>query len=177
MKPPPQARRAILATRALPRRTRAFRRAGLFTRVFAALIVAVAAGCQYGCGVQGTPHPPRLERPATIPDFKAAQVGQGLDLHFTLPQQTTEGTRLTKPLELEILRALAPQTRGMSKLPQSEVWLRLTREEWLPHSRGNEISYVAHLTELEFREWRGRNLVFTVRSLTRGFHHRPPPVG
>jgi hypothetical protein len=94
-------------------------------------------------------------------------------MRFSLPQQTTDGGRLTKPLELEILRAVVPQGAGLPKLPEPEVWIRLIRDEWLPHAQGNDVSYPAHLTEREFREWRGQTLVVAVRTLTRGFRHRP----
>ena len=81
-------------------------------RILQALVLASAAGWLFGCGVQGTPHPPRLERPAKITNLTAVQIGQSLEIHFTLPQQTTDGERLTKPLEVEILRAIAPQGAG-----------------------------------------------------------------
>jgi hypothetical protein len=101
------------------------------------------------------------------------QIGQSLELHFTLPEQTTEGTRLIKPVEIEILRALAPQGSGISKLPEPEVWTRLTREEWLPYAKDHDVSYSEHLTGREFNDWRGQTLVVGVRTLTRGFRHRP----
>ena len=123
--------------------------------------------------MQGTPHPPRLEVPAKITDLAALQIGQSLEIHFTLPQQTTDGERLTKPLEVEILRAVAPQGTGISKLPDAGVWTRLIHEEWLPYAQGKEVSYSAHLTEREFHDWRGQTLVVGVRTLTRGFRHRP----
>ncbi len=122
--------------------------------------------------MQGTPHPPRLERPAKITNLTAVQIGQSLEIHFSLPQQTTDGERLTKPLEVEILRAIAPQGAGISKLPEPEVWTHLIREEWLPYAQGNNVSYSAHLTEREFHDWRGQTLVVAVRTLTRGFRHR-----
>ena len=100
------------------------------------------------------------------------QIGQSLEIHFSLPQQTTDGERLTKPLEVEILRAVAPQGTGLSKLPEPEVWTRLIRDEWLPYAQGNNVSYSAHLTEREFHDWRGQTLVVGVRTLTRGFRHR-----
>jgi hypothetical protein len=122
--------------------------------------------------VQGTPHPPRLERPAKITNLSAAQIGQSLEIHFRLPQQTTDGGRLTKPLEVEILRAVAPAEPGLAQLPEPEVWTRLLRPEWLPFAQDNNVSYTAHLTEREFRDWHGRTLVVGVRTLTRGFRHR-----
>ena len=147
-------------------------RSSLPKRILPALALACAAGWLYGCGVQGTPHPPRLERPAKITNLSAVQIGQSLEMHFRLPQQTTEGERLTKPLEIEILRAVAPQGTGLAKLPEPEVWTRLIREEWLPYAQDNNVSYSAHLTEREFHDWRGQTLVVAVRTLTRGFRHR-----
>ena len=141
-------------------------------QIFQALVLISAAGCLWGCGVQGTPHPPHLERAAKITNLSVAQSGQTLELHFTLPQQTTQGERLTKPLEIEILRVLAPSGGGLSPLPELGVWVHLTREQWLPYAQENNVSYPARLSELEFHEWRGQTLVVAVRTLTRGFRHR-----
>jgi hypothetical protein len=138
-----------------------------------ALLVASAVAGLVACGVQGPPHPPHLERPARITNLSVVQVGQTLEFHFRVPPQTVEGERLTKPLEVEILRAVAPQGAGLSKLPEPQVWMRLSRTEWLPYARGNEVSYGARLTDEEFRAGRGQTLVLAVRTLTRGFQHRP----
>ena len=165
MKPYPRARRA-------PAPNFPFRRTSLPKRILPALILASAAGCLFGCGVQGTPHPPRLEQPAKITNLSAVQIGQSLEMHFSLPQQTTDGERLSKPLEVEILRAVAPQGTGIAKL-EPEVWMRLTRDEWSPYAQENNVAYSAHLTEREFHDWRGQTLVVAVRTLTRGFRHRP----
>ncbi len=94
-------------------------------------------------------------------------------MQFTLPLQTTEGERLTKPLEIEILRVTAPAAAGVSKLPEPEIWTRLTREEWAPYAKDHNVSYLAHLTAKEFHDWQGQTMVLAVRTLTRGFHHRP----
>ena len=150
-----------------PHRTR------LLPPILRVLLVASVGGWVSGCGVQGTPHPPRLERPAMITNLSVVQVGQSLAIQFTLPQQTTEGGRLTKPLEVEILRALAPEGAGVAKLPEPEVWTRLVRNEWLPFAKGNEVLYPAHLSEREFHDWRGHTLVVGIRTLTRGFNRRP----
>jgi hypothetical protein len=114
-----------------------------------------------------------LERPEKITNLSAVEVGQSLQIHFSLPQQTTEGTRLTKPLEIEVLCAVAPQGTGLAKLPELEVWTRLIREEWLPYAQDHNVSYSAHLTEREFHDWHGQTMVVGVRTLTRGFRHRP----
>jgi hypothetical protein len=113
-----------------------------------------------------------LERPEKISDLSALQIGQTLELRFSLPQQSTDGGRLTKPLEIEILRTLAPTGTGLSRLPNFDVWLHLNRPEWSPYAQENNISYPAHLTEQEFHQWLGQTLVLAVRTLTRGFRHR-----
>ena len=141
-------------------------------RFVQALILVSAVGGLFGCGVQGTPRPPQLERPAKIADFTALQVGQSLDVHFTLPQLTTDGERLTKPLEVQILRALVSPDEGLAKLPPPAVWTHLIRQEWLPYAEGNSVTYSVHMTGQEFHDWRGRTLVVGVRTLTRGFRHR-----
>lgn len=142
-------------------------------RVLPALLLLVAVAGLLGCGAQGVPHPPHLERPEEITDLAAVQIGQNLELHFSLPQHTTEGERLTKPLEIEILRAVAPARAGISRLPPPEVWVHLQPAQWLPYSHDHNISYSLHLTAPEFQEWRGQTLVVAVRTLTRGFRHRP----
>jgi hypothetical protein len=149
------------------------RRSSLPKRLLPALALAAAVVGLLGCGVQGIPHPPRLERPEKITNLTAVQLGQSMDLHFTLPQRTTEGERLTKPLEVEVLRAIAPPGAGVSKLPTPEVWAHLRHEEWLPFAQGNNVSYSLHLTGREFHDWRGQTLVVAVSTLTRGFRHRP----
>jgi predicted phage tail protein len=114
-----------------------------------------------------------LERPAKVTNLSAVQNGQSLEIHFTLPQVATDGERLTKPLEVEILRAVAPAGTGLSPLPEPEVWTHLTRAEWLPYAEGNNVAYSAHLTGREYHDGRGQTLVVGVRTLTRGFRHRP----
>ena len=122
--------------------------------------------------MQGTPHPPHLERPEKIANLTAIQIGQSLEFHFNIPQQTTDGERLTKPLELQFLRAITPLGKGLSKLPEPEVWMTLIHDEWSPYVHDNHISYFAHLTPQEFHDWKGRTVVVGVRCLTRGFRHR-----
>jgi len=150
-----------------------FPRTSLSKRILQALVLASAAGWLYGCGVQGTPHPPRLEVPAKVTNLTASQTGQSVEIDFTLPVMTTDGQRLTKPLEVEILRAAVPQAKGLAKLPEPEVWMHLIHDEWMPYAQGNSVSYSAHLTEREFHDWRGQTIVVGVRTLTRGFRHRP----
>jgi len=138
----------------------------------AVLLVSLAAGGLAGCGAQGTPHPPRLEIPNPVTDLTAVQVGQALDLQCTLPQRATDGERLTKPLEVELLRALAPSGQGLAPLTDPVVWERLTSTQWRAHADHNRLYYSAQLAGDEYQRWRGKTLVVEVRTLTYGFRRR-----
>jgi hypothetical protein len=137
-----------------------------------ALVLSTAAGWLASCGVQGSVHPPRVEIPAKITNLTAEQIGQSVEVHFTLPVLATDGERLSKPLEIDLLRSTAPRASGLAKLPEPSVWVHLNPDEWAPYAQGNEFSYSAHLTEQEYHDWRGQTPVFGVRTLTRGFRHR-----
>ncbi len=157
----------------LPALPKLFRRTSLPKRFFRILLLASATGWCYGCGVQGTPHPPRIEIPAKVSDFAAQQVGQSVEINCTLPELATDGRRLTKPLEIEVILSAIPKSAGIAKLPPPQVWMHLSREEWFPHTQGNTFSYSAHMTGREYHNWQGQTLAMGVRTLTRGFQHRP----
>ena len=57
-----------------------------------------------GCGAPGEPQPPSPTIPAAVTDLSAHQVGDALELTFTLPGRTLAGDRLTTPPAVEILR-------------------------------------------------------------------------
>ena len=57
-----------------------------------------------GCGAPGEPTPPVPPVPAAISDLSARQLGDGVQLTFTLPINTVSGARLAAPPAVEILR-------------------------------------------------------------------------
>jgi hypothetical protein len=140
-----------------------------------ALLLAQAASLclLLGCGVQGPPQPPRLEVPERVTDLTVFQVGRTLELRFTLPQQATDGERLTKPLEIEISHGLlVPGSERLSVLPLA-LWTRLQPEQWARYTNDRRVVYPAHLSEDEFKNWQAEDSIVAVRTLTRGFRHRP----
>ena len=57
-----------------------------------------------GCGAPGEPQPPSPPIPSAINDLAAHQLGNGVQLVFTLPSRTVEGERLLSPPAIEIFR-------------------------------------------------------------------------
>jgi hypothetical protein len=138
-------------------------------------IVAQVAGAVLllSCGVQGPPQPPRIEVPERIADLSVHQVGQRLEIRFTLPQQARDGERLTKPLEVGLLRAQLAPGANLPKSPPLALWISLEPNQWARYANERRVTYPAALSEVEFKSWRGRDAIIAVRTLTRGIRHRP----
>lgn len=126
------------------------------------------------CGVMSPPQPPRLERPAPIQDLAAVQIGRTLHLRFKLPVLATDGERLTKPLELEIFRAVAAP--GETPAPPATTgppWVRLRRDDLGRYVRKGNVDYPTSLSAPDYRQQLGSTFSFRVVALTRGFRGRP----
>ena len=57
-----------------------------------------------GCGAPGEPTPPSPPVPTAITDLSARQLGDAVQLTFTLPTNTVFGAKLAAPPAVEILR-------------------------------------------------------------------------
>jgi hypothetical protein len=144
------------------------------TTVARALLLAQVVGIVFllACGVQGPPQPPRLEVPVRVTDVTVNQVGRQLEIRFTLPQLAVDGERLTKPLEIEILRAHLPSGSQPSKSPSMVLWARLQPSQWARYSSEGKLIYPGPLSQDEYKNWQGEDSLIAVRTLTRGFRHR-----
>ena len=134
------------------------------------LILLAALGCS-ACGVQGTPRPPRIEQPQQVTDLSVVQVGRSLRLNFTLPRLATDGERLTKPQELEIVREVHPANEA---LPPSQarwdVWQAFVNADLEKHLRGDSVMVAMPFTG---NEPPAARVQVAVRTVTRGFRNRP----
>jgi hypothetical protein len=139
------------------------------------LLLAQAAGTCFllGCGVQGPPQPPRVEVPERVTDLTVFQVGRTLEIRCALPQQALDGERLAKPLEIEILRAHLPPDSPPPKPPPLALWTRLQPDQWTRYTSDRRFIYPARLSEDEFKNWQAEDSLIAIRTLTRGFRHRP----
>ena len=128
------------------------------------------------CGVQAPPQVPRVEKPAKITDLSITQRGPVFELTFTSPEVTADGERLTKPLEIEIFRAISkPGETPPENLGGSVPWLALSPKEVVQQTTEDKFVYAARLQDQEFAQSVGKTFSFGVLGLTRGFRNRPLP--
>ena len=126
------------------------------------------------CGVQAPPQVPRVEKPAKITDLSITQRGPVFELTFTSPEVTADGERLTKPLEIEIFRAISkPGETPPENLGGSVPWLALSPKDAGQRTKEDKFVYSARLQDQEFAQSLGKTYSFGVRGLTRGFRNRP----
>ncbi len=126
------------------------------------------------CGAQGPPLPPRVEQPERVKDLAVVQVGRTLELGFTPPLEATDGERLSKPLEVQVFRAITPPGQKPINLPvPSDPWVTLGADNLPRSALGKKIDYPTRLSEQEFSQSVGSTFTFAVRALTRGFRRRP----
>jgi len=137
-------------------------------------LAVVASACLLlHCGTQGPLQPPRLEQPEKVTDLAAHQVGRTLEISFTLPRLATDHERLTKPLEIELLRSAAPSSVPAPASPSLKPWVTLLPDQWSPYAQGDKLSYSIEFSDQEYSQVVGENFAWAVRTLTRGFRHRP----
>jgi len=69
-----------------------------------------------GCGVPGEPLPPLLEIPAAINDLTAVQVGDHIEVTWSVPHLTTEGTRVRELDRMDIYGVFLSGMPGLAIL-------------------------------------------------------------
>jgi hypothetical protein len=137
-------------------------------------VAALAAAClAAACGIQGPIEPPRLEYPQQIKDLAVTQEGRTWQLSFTLPQLATDGQRLSKPLEIDISRALTPPgTPPPAPAAAAAPGVSLSAPQVAARTRNGKLHYAVRLSEGEFGKESGSTFTFAVRGLTRRFRGR-----
>lgn len=117
--------------------------------------------------------PPRVEKPEAVKDLAVAQVGRSLVVRFTSPQLATDGGRLTRPLEIEILRAVtSPGGTAAAAERQFDVWVTLLPDAAPAADAEGNVRLRIRLSEDDFARWRNSTLTLALRSLTRTYTGR-----
>jgi hypothetical protein len=110
--------------------------------------------------------------PKRVTDLSVFQVGRTFEIQFSLPLQATDGERLTKPLEAEILHALVPFGSKPSSSPSLALWTKLQPGQLTPFNKDQRIVYPARLSQEDFKNWQAEDSIIAIRTLTRGFRRR-----
>lgn len=118
----------------------------LLTAVFWMAAVLLA-----GCGVPGEPLPPLLEIPERATDLSAKQVGSRLQLAWSPPRLTTEGTRVRRLARLEIYGVFLPQGAALTSFPESSRLLATLGTDAIPAGQ-QRIVYELPLTAGQLRQ-------------------------
>jgi hypothetical protein len=121
------------------------------------LFSAVLVAC--GCGYVGDPLPPALNIPQRITDLSAVQIGDALEIEFTLPSLTTEGIAL-KTLGGVDLRAGAFASGTPFDL---EKWAESAKVIETSSEQPGRVKKT-----LKAKDWANREIVIAVRALNAG---------
>ncbi len=118
------------------------------------------------CGVPGPPVPPIAKVPQVPSGLTARQVGERVQLRWTLPRLNTDGTRLDGPPKIAILRTFVA-----SDLPSPEVFAAEAKVVYsLPGPvvssflQGDIVAFPDVLNSGLLREQSGRMAVYAVRA-------------
>ncbi|MGH9469420.1 MAG: fibronectin type III domain-containing protein [Terriglobia bacterium] len=126
-----------------------------------------------GCAAEAPPRPPRIQNPQAVNDFSAAQTGRTVTISFKTPARATDGRDLTKPLEVEIFRNLAPSGRPAAPaFVAARPWVHIGSGGLTRFERGPLFVYAYTLSPRAFAAELGDTLSFTVVTLTRSFRGR-----
>jgi len=118
---------------------------------------AVLALLTSGCGYVGDPLPPALNIPQRITDLKAVEVGDRIEIEFTLPSLTTEGIVLRTLGGVDLRAGRAPEpgaTFDPNAWADSAKVIETSSEQAGPVKK-----------TLPAKEWAGREIIIAVRAL------------
>ncbi len=117
------------------------------------LIVALVSAA--GCGYIGDPLPPALNIPQRIADLTVTQVGENLEIEFTLPSLTTEGIVLQKVAGVDLRAGVAgPAPFDTARWAEGAKVIN-TSEETPGRVKKT----------LPAKDWAGQEIVIAVRAL------------
>lgn len=127
-----------------------------------------------GCAAEAPPRPPRIQNPQAVHDLSAAQTGRSVTLTFTTPTRATDGRSLTKPIEVEIFRSVAPPGKaGTPVFTGTQPWVHVRPAGLDRFKRGPLFVYPYALSPTSFAAKIGETWTFGVATLTRSFRGRP----
>jgi hypothetical protein len=116
-----------------------------------------------GCGAPGEPVPPAPPVAAAISDLAAHQVGDGVQLTFTMPGRSITGDRLLSTPAFEVLRGSA-KPDGSPDLKSLRVADTIPGAVAEKYFVGDKVQFTDALTPEETKAQEGKIAIFTVRT-------------
>jgi hypothetical protein len=145
-----------------PRRARAPLKSAMRRLLLRAGFLAAAAFILFGCGAPGEPIPPSPPIPIAITDLAGQQVGDTVQLTFSVPGKGTLGERLTQNPTLEILRGgLKPD--GTADPRSFRVVDTIPGALVATYIQKNKLYFADPISPAEIRADSGKPVVYRVR--------------
>ena len=116
-----------------------------------------------GCGAPGEPAPPSPQIPAAINDLGAHQVGDTVELTFSVPSKSTLGERLKETPTMEILRGgLNPD--GLPDPKSFRVADTIPGSLVSNYQQRNKVFFLDPVPPEDVRNDKGKSIVYHVRA-------------
>jgi hypothetical protein len=116
-----------------------------------------------GCGAPGEPTPPTPPIPVAVTDLAAHQVGDGVQLIFTLPAKSVTGDRLAAPPAVEIVRG-TPKPDGSPDAKSFRVVYTIPGSLVENYVMEEHVKFIDPVAPAEIRAHPGSSLVYIVRT-------------
>ncbi len=116
-----------------------------------------------GCGAPGDPTPPTAPIPIAINDLAAHQLGDAVQLSFSLPAKSVEGDPLKEAPAVEILRA-GTRTDGTPDLKQLQVVSTTPGVLVTNYISNGQVQLSDPISPEELKAHSGEQLVYVVRT-------------
>jgi hypothetical protein len=116
-----------------------------------------------GCGAPGEPTPPSPPVPVAVADLTARQVGDAVQLTFTLPGKTITGEKLSAPPAVEILRGAA-KPDGTAENKSFRIVYTIPGSATDDYLAEGRVHFADTVSPAEIRAQSGESLVYRVRT-------------
>ncbi len=123
------------------------------------------------CGTPSPPTPPRPPIPVPVTDLAARQIGDKVQLSFTLPKETTEGIPLEQPPDIEIYRGyLSASAQAAGSAAKTTLTYTLPSAVVDTYLAEGRVEFDDPFTRQDWSQHAGESRVYAVK--TRASKHR-----
>jgi hypothetical protein len=116
-----------------------------------------------GCGAPGEPTAPSPPVPVAVTDLTARQVGDAVQLTFTLPSKTITGDKLSAPPAVEILRGAA-KPDGTAENKSFRIVYTIPGSATDDYLAEGRVHFADTVSPAEIRAQSGESLFYRVRT-------------